>query len=179
MRSRVLLAAAGALVALAAPPPASAARLSDEHSYTRTAEVGRLAVVRVRPRADSRVVARLHRWTEDRLARGLPVAALARAREGSPLDRDPPEQGRSPARGTLRLRTTKGTCHRSPPRFCNVGNLRRGQRATITVTVRPTRTGRFPNIVAVHTATRQRTSRGKRARAALTVVPASSPRFTG
>jgi len=66
MRSRVLLAAAGALVALAAPPPASAARLSDEHSYTRTAEVGRLAVVRVRPRADSRVVARLHRWTEDR-----------------------------------------------------------------------------------------------------------------
>jgi hypothetical protein len=89
------------------------------------------------------------------------------------------EQGRSPARGTIKLHTTKGTCHRTPPRFCNVGNLRPGQRATITVTVRPTRTGRFPNIVAVHTGTRQRTSRGKRARAALTVVPAASPRFTG
>lgn len=89
------------------------------------------------------------------------------------------EQGRSPARGTIKLHTTKGTCHRSPPRFCNVGNLRPGQRATITVTVRPTRTGRFPNIVAVHTGTRQRTSRGKRARAGLTVVPAASPRFTG
>ena len=89
------------------------------------------------------------------------------------------EQGRSAARGTIKLHTTKGTCHGSPPRFCNVGNLRPGQRATITVTVRPTRTGRFPNIVAVHTGTRQRTSRGKRARAALTVVPSSSPRFTG
>jgi lipoprotein-anchoring transpeptidase ErfK/SrfK len=79
MRSRVLaLAAAGALVALAAPPPALAARLSDEHSYTRTAEVRRLAVVRVRPRADSRVVARLHRWTEDRWPE---VYLLLRSRE--------------------------------------------------------------------------------------------------
>jgi hypothetical protein len=89
------------------------------------------------------------------------------------------EQGRSAARGALKLRTSKGSCHRSPPRFCKVGNLKRGQHATITVTVRPTRTGRFPNVVAVHTSTRQRTSRRKRARAALTVVPAASPRFTG
>ena len=78
MRSRVPLAAVGALVALAAPPPASAARVSDEHSYTRTAEVRRVAVVRVRPRADSRVVARLHRWTEDRWPE---VYLLLRSRE--------------------------------------------------------------------------------------------------
>ena len=47
------------------------------------------------------------------------------------------------------------------------------------MTVRPRRTGRFPNVVAVHTGSRQRTNRGKVARAALTVVPAALPRFTG
>ena len=47
------------------------------------------------------------------------------------------------------------------------------------MTVRPTRTGRFPNVVAVHTGSRQRTNRRKVARAALTVVPAALPRFTG
>ena len=89
------------------------------------------------------------------------------------------EQSRSPARGNLSLRTTKGTCRGTPPRHCSVGNLRAGQRATITVTVRPRRTGRFPNVVAVHTSSRQRTNRRKVARAALTVVPAALPRFTG
>ena len=54
------------------------ARVSDEHSYTRTAVVRRVAVFRARPRADSRIVARLHRWTEDRWAE---VYLLLRSRE--------------------------------------------------------------------------------------------------
>ena len=90
------------------------------------------------------------------------------------------EQGRSPARGHLSLRTTKGTLPRhSAAPLPRSATCAAGQRATITVTVRPRRTGRFPNVVAVHTGSRQRTNRGKVARAALTVVPAALPRFTG
>ena len=79
----------------------------------------------------------------------------------------------------VKLQTTKGRCRGRPPRFCVIGRLRSGQRATVTVRLKPRRTGRLRNVVAVNTSTRQRTNRGKRARASLVVVPRATPRFTG
>jgi len=58
-----------AVCALASTPAAAQARdtrLSDERTFTRTAEVRRIAPVRERPDVSARPVARLHRWTEDR-----------------------------------------------------------------------------------------------------------------
>ena len=60
MRSRVLLAAAGALVALAAPPPASAARL---HRWTEDRWPEVYLLLRSRERVKG------HRWIEIRLSR--------------------------------------------------------------------------------------------------------------
>jgi hypothetical protein len=88
------------------------------------------------------------------------------------------EHGRAAAT-IVRARTSKGTCRQGPPRFCSLGNLRRGQRAVITVVALPNRLGRVPNVVAVHTGTPQRTRRGKIARASVVVVPRPVPRFTG
>jgi hypothetical protein len=79
----------------------------------------------------------------------------------------------------LRARTSKGSCRAGPPRFCSLGNLRSGRRVVITVLAVPQRLGRLRNVVAVHTATAQRTRRGKVARAAVVVVPSQVPRFTG
>ncbi len=58
-----------------------------------------------------------------------------------------------------------------------IGRLAAGERAVIRVTVRTRRPGRFLNSVAVNTATPQRTTRNKSARARLTVR--AIPRFTG
>jgi hypothetical protein len=79
----------------------------------------------------------------------------------------------------VRARTSKGSCRAGPPRFCSLGNLRPGGRVVITVVAQPSRLGRLPNVVAVHTGTPQRTRRGKVARAAVVVVPPQVPRFTG
>lgn len=79
----------------------------------------------------------------------------------------------------VKLQVSQGRCRERPPRFCVVGRLKSGQQATVTVRVRPRRTGRVRNVVAVNTATRQRTNRGKRARAVLVVLPRARPRFTG
>jgi hypothetical protein len=88
------------------------------------------------------------------------------------------EHGRAQA-SIVRARTSEGSCRSGPPRFCSLGNLRSGQRAVITVVAEPSRLGRLPNVVAVHTSTPQRTRRGKIARAAIVVVPPQVPRFTG
>jgi hypothetical protein len=85
-----------------------------------------------------------------------------------------------PVRGrVVAARTSKGSCRAGPPRYCALGNLRAGRRAVITVEVLPSRLGRIPNVVAIHSGTEQRTNRGKIARAAVVVVPRQSPRFTG
>ena len=82
-------------------------------------------------------------------------------------------------RSALRLHPSQGRCRNRPPRFCVIGRLRPGQRATVTVRARPSRTGRIRNVVAVNSITRQRTNRGKRASATVVVLPAAVPRFTG
>jgi hypothetical protein len=51
---------------LLAAAPARAERLSDERTYTRSAEVRRTAPIRVAPRGSARAVGRLRYWTEDR-----------------------------------------------------------------------------------------------------------------
>ena len=83
------------------------------------------------------------------------------------------------ARATLKLHPSQGRCRGTPPRFCVIGRLRPGQRATVTVRARPRRVGRINNVVVVNSITRQRTSRGKRASATAVVVPRAAPRFTG
>jgi hypothetical protein len=82
-------------------------------------------------------------------------------------------------RAALKLHPSRGRCRGTPPRFCVIGRLKPGQRATVTVTARPHRLGRIHNVVAVNSITRQRTTRGKRASATAVVVPAAAPRFTG
>jgi hypothetical protein len=60
---------AAAAIAFAVPAPPALARdvrLSDERSFTRTAEVREVAPVRRAPARGTRVVGRLHRWTESR-----------------------------------------------------------------------------------------------------------------
>ena len=51
----------------------------------------------------------------------------------------------------LNVVSSKGRCRGTPPRFCVLGALEPGERATVTVTLRPQRTGRFRNTVAVNT----------------------------
>ena len=80
-------------------------------------------------------------------------------------------------RRDLRLRASRGSCREQLPRYCVIGRLAAGERAVIRVTVRTRRPGRFLNSVAVNTATPQRTTRNKSARARLTVR--AIPRFTG
>ena len=59
--------AAIVLAALFAPPAmARDERLSNERSFTRTAEVRKVVPVRRAPERGTRVVGRLHRWTEGR-----------------------------------------------------------------------------------------------------------------
>ena len=82
-------------------------------------------------------------------------------------------------KAALKLHPSQGHCRSKPPRFCVIGRLRPGQRETVTVTARPKRLGRLRNVVAVNSITRQRTRRAKRASAAVVVVPAAGPRFTG
>jgi large repetitive protein len=82
-------------------------------------------------------------------------------------------------RAALKLHPSRGRCRGTPPRFCVIGRLKPGQRATVTVTARPRHLGRIHNVVAVNSITRQRTTRGKRASATAVVVPAAAPRFTG
>jgi len=82
-------------------------------------------------------------------------------------------------RANLKLHPSRGRCRGKPPRFCVIGRLKPGQRATVTVTARPRRLGRIHNVVVVNSITRQRTARGKRASATAVVVPAAAPRFTG
>jgi hypothetical protein len=76
-------------------------------------------------------------------------------------------------------RASQGRCVGGTPRHCNIGRLRAGERAVVTVRARPARLGRLLNVVAVNTGTRQRTRRGKVARAAVVVIPRQVPRFTG
>jgi lipoprotein-anchoring transpeptidase ErfK/SrfK len=70
--------AAIVLAVLFAPPAmARDERLSNERSFTRTAEVRKIVPVRRAPERGAEVVGRLHRWTEDRFPE---VYLLQRAR---------------------------------------------------------------------------------------------------
>ena len=89
------------------------------------------------------------------------------------------EPGDPAVQRSLALRPSKGTCRERPPRYCSLGTLAPGKTATIRVRVKTLRTGRFVNRVAVNTSTRQRTERGKRARARVRVGAGRPPRFTG
>jgi hypothetical protein len=80
---------------------------------------------------------------------------------------------------TLTLSASQGRCRGAPPRFCAIGSLAAGQSATVTVTVRPRKTGRFRNVVATNTATPALSLRGKTAAATIVVVPRPRPHFTG
>jgi hypothetical protein len=79
------------------------------------------------------------------------------------------------------LHPSKGSCRGAPPRFCVIGELAVGQSATVTVTVRPRRTGRLTNVVATNMATRARSVGGQLASASIVVLPrhAPHPQFTG
>ena len=89
------------------------------------------------------------------------------------------EPGDPAVQRSLALRPSKGTCRNRPPRHCDVGALEQGESATIRVRVKTLNAGRFVNRVAVNTSTRQRTDRGKRARAQVRVNAGRGPRFTG
>ena len=89
------------------------------------------------------------------------------------------ERTRASRGAILSARASQGRCYARPSRHCSLGRLRAGERAVVTVRARADRLGRLPNIVAVNTGTRQRTRRGKVARATAVVVPRPLPRFTG
>jgi hypothetical protein len=64
---RLVIAGIGVLLFAAAPARADGTRrLSDERTYSRSAEVRRAAPIRVAPRKSARAIGRLRHWTEDR-----------------------------------------------------------------------------------------------------------------
>jgi Domain of unknown function DUF11 len=85
----------------------------------------------------------------------------------------------TPSRRILRLRSSSGSCRSSVPRFCALGTLRPGQSATVRVTARAVRAGRFVNVVAAVTPTEVRTRSTMRASAGIRVLRAAGARFTG
>ena len=85
----------------------------------------------------------------------------------------------TPSRRILRLRASSGSCRGSVPRFCALGTLGPGQSATVRVTARAERAGRFVNVVAANTPTEVRTRRTMRAIAAVRVLRGAGARFTG
>ena len=80
---------------------------------------------------------------------------------------------------TLTLSASQGRCRGAPPRFCVLGRLAPGASATVMVTFRPRRLGRFRNVVATNTATPALSLRGKTAAATIVVVRRPRPNFTG
>jgi len=87
---------------------------------------------------------------------------------------EPIARGRAP----LRLVPSRGRCRGAVPRFCVLGSLGPGQSATVRVTSRPRRTGRFTNVVAAVTATQVRSRATMFAAARIRVVRGTA-RFTG
>jgi hypothetical protein len=79
----------------------------------------------------------------------------------------------------LVLKSSQGRCRGAPPRFCALGSLKPGEQATVTVTLRTQRAGRFRNTVAVNTVSLQQTRARKIASAVIRVLPVPAPRFTG
>jgi hypothetical protein len=79
----------------------------------------------------------------------------------------------------LALEASQGRCRGTPPRFCVIGTLAPGSSATVTVTVRTRRTGRFRNVVAVNQSTPDPALGANTASATITVVPRPRPKFTG
>ena len=82
-----------------------------------------------------------------------------------------------PSHLRVRISTTKGTCRSVRPLTCTLGDLKSGQRVTMTATVRTRLVGRVVNRVAFNTATNELTLRDNRAQATVFVQP--RPRFTG
>jgi len=79
----------------------------------------------------------------------------------------------------LALEASQGSCRGTPPRFCVIGTLAPGSSATVTLTVRTRRTGRFRNVVAVNQSTPDPALGANTASATITVVPRPRPKFTG
>jgi uncharacterized repeat protein (TIGR01451 family) len=82
-----------------------------------------------------------------------------------------------PSRLPVHVTTTKGSCTSTRPLMCSLGNLKPGQRVTLTATVRTRLVGRVVNHVAVSTATDELRLRDNVAHATVQVIP--RPRFTG
>ena len=79
----------------------------------------------------------------------------------------------------MRLRATRGRCRLGPPRLCVIGTLAAGATATVRVTARARRAGRFRNVVAANTAARVRSLRRMAAAATVRVLERRGGRFTG
>jgi hypothetical protein len=79
----------------------------------------------------------------------------------------------------LALEASQGRCRGTPPRFCVIGVLAPGSSATVTVTVRTRRTGRFRNVVAANESTPDPALGANTASATITVVARPRPHFTG
>jgi hypothetical protein len=77
------------------------------------------------------------------------------------------------------LEASQGRCRGTPPRFCVIGTLAPGSSATVSVTVRTRRTGRFRNVVAVNQSTPDPALGANTASATITVVPRPRAHFTG
>ena len=75
---------------------------------------------------------------------------------------------------SLTLSASQGRCRGTPPRFCVLGALGPGESATVTVTFRPRKVGRFRNVVAANTATLARTLRGETAVTTDRAAPAAA-----
>jgi Domain of unknown function DUF11 len=80
---------------------------------------------------------------------------------------------------SLTLSASQGHCRGTPPRFCVIGTLAPGSSATVTVTVRTRRTGRFRNVVAANQSTPDPALGANTASATITVVRRPRPHFTG
>ncbi|MDA0171654.1 DUF11 domain-containing protein [Solirubrobacter taibaiensis] len=79
----------------------------------------------------------------------------------------------------LTLSTTRGTCTGTRPASCNIGTLRSGQRAVITVDTVAGDPGQSVNQVAVVSASDDPNLANNLADATLIVLPPTAPRFTG
>jgi Domain of unknown function DUF11 len=80
---------------------------------------------------------------------------------------------------SLTLSASQGHCRGAPPRFCVLGTLAPGSSATVNVTVRTRRTGRFRNVVAVNQSTPDPALGANTASATIVVVRRPRAHFTG
>jgi hypothetical protein len=142
------------------------------------AEVGTAGVEVAAPTANL-VVTKVVRPRTVRLGGHLRYTVTVVNRGPDPAENVSVLERNTPVHRPLRLRPSQGDCRSRPPRFCDLGTLAPGERATVRVDIKSRRVGRFVNVVAVSTSTTQTSRRNKRARAAARIVAPPRPVFTG